>query len=295
MSGEPAIETHELRKRYGGKEALRGLTLKVPAGSICGFLGRNGAGKTTTLKTLIGLTKPGSGSGRVFGMQIDREQDSIRIRQRTGFVTEDKLFPQSLTVGELLDFTRPFYPNWSTDLEQRYLRSFELPLRATAGRLSKGARCGLALVLAIARGADLLLLDEPTEGLDPVMKEKALQAIVALTADQGATIFFSSHQVEEVEQIADHICMIEEGRVLVNDSLDELRASYRRVHLVFDGEAPEDGFAGARKDGRTLSLLVAGNPDQVVERARSLRARSIDFAPVTLKEIFLDRAKGVSI
>jgi ABC-2 type transport system ATP-binding protein len=137
---------------------LRDLTLTVPAGSICGFLGRNGAGKTTTLKTLIGLTKPGSGSGQIFGMQIDREQDSIRIRRRTGFAAEDKLFPQSVTVGELFNFTRAFYPNWRTDLEQRYLRTFELQVSATAGRLSKGARCGLALLLKCQAGSSISLL-----------------------------------------------------------------------------------------------------------------------------------------
>jgi ABC-2 type transport system ATP-binding protein len=295
MTSEPAIETRELVKRYGQAEAVRGLTLQVPRGSLCGFLGRNGAGKTTTLKMLMGMTRPCGGEGRVLGFQITDPADSVRIRQRTGFVSEDKLFASSSTVGELIRFTRALYPGWRPDLEQRYLNAFGLSPAASAGRLSKGMRCRLALLLAIARGADLLLLDEPTEGLDPAMIEEALQALVSLAAEGGTTILFSSHQLAHVEQIADHVCLIEQGRVVVNASLDELKESYRRVHLVFDGEAPREGFEGAQRDGRTLSLLVNGRADEVVARARVLKVRSVDVRPVTLKEIFLETSKGAPL
>ena len=292
MASELAIETRELRKVYGGKDAVSGLTLAVPRGSICGFLGRNGAGKTTTLKMLMGMTKVSSGEGRALGRRITDASESLEIRRRTGFVSEDKRFPWSITVGELLRFTRAFYPRWRPDLEERYLRAFPLPLQASAGRLSKGQRSRLALLLALARGADLLLLDEPTEGLDPSTVEETLQALVSLVAEEGATVFFSSHQLASVEQIADHVCIIDQGRALVNDSLDELKATYRRVHLVFEGEPPVDGFEGARRDGRTLSLLVTRNVDEIVARAKARSARSIDVRPVTLKDIFLESTKG---
>ncbi len=295
MPDEPAIETCELRKRYGAKEAVSGLTLSVPRGSICGFLGRNGAGKTTTLKMLIGMVKPSAGTGRVLGLRISDSYESVRIRQRTGFVSEDKLFPWSITAGELLRFTRTFYPAWRSDLEERYLRTFQLPLKTSAGRLSKGMRCRLALLLALPRGADLLLLDEPTEGLDPAMTEEALQALVSFAAEHGTTIFFSTHQLANVEQIADRICIIEQGRVVVNDSLDELKENYRRVHLVFDREAPADAFEGARRDGRTLSLLVSSQVDEVIARAKAMDVRMVDVQPVTLKEIFLESSKGAQI
>jgi ABC-2 type transport system ATP-binding protein len=288
-----AIETRELEKRYGGTEAVTGLSLAVPRGSICGLLGRNGAGKTTTLKMLIGMAKPSGGEGRVLGRAITDPRESAQIRGQTGFVGEDKRFPPLMTVAELLRFTRAFYPGWRHDLEARYLRAFQLPVGAWAGSLSKGQRCRLALLLALARGADLLLLDEPTEGLDPATIEEALQALVSLAAERGTTIFFSSHQLANVEQIADRICIIQEGRLVVEDSLDELKASYRRVHLVFEGEAPADGFAGARRDGRTLSLLVSRRLDEVIARARSMHVRSVDVQPVTLKEIFLDSSRGV--
>jgi ABC-2 type transport system ATP-binding protein len=292
MSSEPAIETRELRKRFGAKDAVSGLTLAVPRGSICGFLGKNGAGKTTTLKMLMGMTQVTSGEGRALGLRIGDPRESTEIRRRTGFVSEDKLFPWSITVGELLRFTRAFYPRWSPDLAERYRHTFELPLGASAGRLSKGMRSRLALLLALARGAELLLLDEPTEGLDPSLVEETLQAIVSLVAEQGTTVFFSSHQLASVEQIADHVCIIEQGRAVVSDSLDELLASHRRVQLVFEGEPPAYGFEKARRDGRTLSLLARGNVDEIIARAKGMHARSIDVHPVTLKDIYLESSKG---
>ena len=294
MSSDLAIETHELRKRFGAKDAVSGLTLAVPRGSICGFLGSNGAGKTTTLKMLMGMTKVSGGEGRALGLQIADARQSTEIRRRTGFVSEDKRFPWSITVGELLRFTRAFYPGWRPDLAERYLNAFQLPPRASAGRLSKGMRSRLALLLALARGAELLLLDEPTEGLDPSMIEEALQALVSLVAEQGTTVFFSSHQLANVEQIADHVCIIDKGRAVVSDSLDELKARYRRVRLVFEGDPPPGGFEGARRDGRTLSLLASRNVDEIVARAKAMKARSVDVQPVTLKDIFLECSKGAS-
>jgi ABC-type multidrug transport system ATPase subunit len=294
MPTEPAIETRELRKRFGTKDALSGLTLSVPRGSICGFLGRNGAGKTTTLKLLLGMAKASGGEGRVMGLRIGDARESTEIRRRTGYVAEDKLFPWSITVGELLHFTRAFYPRWRPDVAERYLQTFQLPLRASAGRLSQGMRSRLALLLALARGAELLLLDEPTEALDPSMAEATLQALVSLVAEEGTTVFFSSHQLANVEQIADHVCIIDEGRTVVSGSLDELKASYRRVHLVFDGDPPADGFEGARRAGRTLSLLARTNVDAVVARAQAANARAIDVQAVTLKDIFLESSKGSS-
>jgi len=295
MSSEPAIETRDLVKRYGRAEALRGLSLRVPRGSLCGLVGRNGAGKTTTLKLLMGMTRPTSGEGRVLGHPISEPEESVRIRQRTGFVSDDKRFAWSSTVGDLIRFTRALYPGWRLDLEQRYLAAFGLAPEASAGRLSKGMRCRLALLLAIARGAELLLLDEPTEGLDPATIEETLQALVSLAAQGATTILFSSHQLAHVEQIADRICVIDEGRVLVNDSLDDLKAAYRRVYLVFEGEAPKDAFAGARQEGRTLSLLVNGSTDEVVARARALQVRTVDVRPVTLKEILFETSKGAPL
>lgn len=236
------IETAELRKNYGFMEALRGLNLRVPAGSIYGFLGRNGAGKTTTLKILLGMTRPTSGHARVFGLDAASPDASVAIRRRAGFVSEEKDLFDSMTVEEIVRFTAAFYPRWRTDLEQRYLRKFDLPAPRKVKDLSRGMRTKLALLLAFSRGADLLILDEPTSGLDATTIEEVLQAIVAHVAGEEMTVFFSSHQIAEVDQIADRVTIIDGGRTVVEGAIEDLRENYRRIHLVFDGEAPKSFF-----------------------------------------------------
>jgi ABC-2 type transport system ATP-binding protein len=209
------IETADLRKHYGPMEALRGLSLQVPTGSIYGFLGRNGAGKTTTIKVLLGMARPTSGGALVFGLPADAPHASVDIRRRTGFVSEDKDLYDYMTVEGIIRFTAAFYPRWRGDLEQRYLRTFELPLGRKVKALSRGMRTKLTLLLALCRGSELLILDEPTSGLDPAMTEEVLQALVAHVASEEMTVFFSSHQIAEVDQIADRVTIIHRGQAVV--------------------------------------------------------------------------------
>jgi ABC-2 type transport system ATP-binding protein len=289
-----AIETIELRKRYHeGSEAVRGLNLRVPAGSICGFLGRNGAGKTTTIKMLLGMTRPTSGEGRVFGLRIDDARSSVAIRQRIGFVSDDKDLYDSMPAGDLIRFTARFFPQWRADLEAEYLRRFEIPLQARVKTLSRGGRSKLALLLALCRGADLLMLDEPVSGLDPAATEHVLQALVAHVASAETTVFFSSHRIAEVDQIADHLAIIDAGRIVVSGPLDDLREGYRRVRFVFAGNAPAASFRApgvqrVTRSGRVMTVLASGGVDAVVDEARALNPVSFDVAPITLKEIFLE-------
>jgi ABC-2 type transport system ATP-binding protein len=293
MSSQNVIETVELTKRFDGVEAIRGLNLNVPAGSIFGFLGRNGAGKTSTIKVLLGMVHPTSGAARVFGLASDAQATSVEIRRRSGFVSDEKDLYDFLTVEEMVRFTASFYPKWSKQLEQRYLRKFDLPLDRKVKVLSRGMRTKLALLLALCRGAELLVLDEPTSGLDPAMSEEVLQALVSHVATEAMTVFFSSHQLAEVDQIADHVTIIDRGRAVVSGSLDELREQYRRVELVFDGDAPDARFRSpgvqrTRKKGRVLTVLSSAGADAVVAEARALNPVSVDVVPVTLKEIFLE-------
>ena len=293
MADASIIETTELRKAYDGVEALRGLSLQVPAGAIFGFLGRNGAGKTTTIKVLLGMSRPTSGQARVFGLPADAPEASVDIRRRTGFVSEDKGLYDYMTVDEMIRVTAPFFPRWRADLQQRYLRTFELPPDRKVKALSRGMRTKLALLLVLCRGADLLVLDEPTSGLDPAMTEEVLQALVAHVAGERMTVFFSSHQIAEVDQIADHIAIVDRGRVVVSGELDDLREHYRRIRLVFDGEAPHTplrapGVVRVRRDGRVLTVLSSAGADPIVEEVRALNPVSVDVVPVTLKEIFLE-------
>jgi ABC-2 type transport system ATP-binding protein len=294
MVADPlVIETVDLRKDYGAVEALRGLTLEVPKGSIYGFLGRNGAGKTTTIKVLLGMARATGGQARVFGVAAGAEAGSVEIRRRTGFVSDDKELFTSFTVAEMIRFTAGFFPRWRADLEQRYLRSFELPPDRKVKALSRGTRTKLALLLALCRGAELLILDEPTSGLDPAMTEEVLQALVTHVGREEMTVFFSSHQIAEVDQIADRIAIIDRGRTVVTGALDDLRERYRRIQFVFDTDAPEPAFHSPgitriRRRGRVLTVLASEGADAIVAEARAWKPVSVDVGPVTLKEIFLE-------
>jgi ABC-2 type transport system ATP-binding protein len=297
MADALMIEAIDLQKTYGDTAALRGLNLQVPGGSIFGFLGRNGAGKTTTIKTLLGMTRPTAGSVRVFGLPADSPQSSVEIRRRTGFVSEEKDLYQAMTVDDIIGFTRPFYPRWRRDLEQQYLRTFELPPDRKVKALSRGTRTKLALLLALCRGAELLILDEPTSGLDPAVTEEVLQALVRHVAREEMTIFFSSHQISEVDQIADRIAIVDRGRTVVHGVLEDLRESYRRIQLVFSGDAPEAAFRApgvlrARRERRVVTVFCESGADLIVDEARALNPVSVDVAPVTLKEIFLEAVAG---
>jgi ABC-2 type transport system ATP-binding protein len=288
-----AIETVDLRKTYGAVEALRGVNLRVPAGSIYGFLGRNGAGKTTTIKVLLGMAHPSSGRARVFGLAADGRETSLEIRRRTGFVSDDKDLYGYMTVDEIVRFTASFYPRWRTELEARYLRAFELPRERKVKALSRGMRTKLALLLALCRGAELLILDEPTSALDPVTTETVLQTLVTHVAGEGMTVFFSSHQIADVDQIADHVAIIDRGRVAVAAGLDDLRESFRRIQLVFDGDPPEmtfraPGVERVHRNGRVLTVLSSAGVDRILDEAHAFNPRSVDVVPVTLKEIFLE-------
>jgi len=291
------IEVNGLRKSFGSQRALDGLDLRVPAGSIFGFLGRNGAGKTTTIKTLMGLLRSDSGTAQVFGIPVADADRSIEIRRRIGFVTEDKELYPYMTVEQIIRFTRPFFPKWRDDLERRYLEMFELPPKCKIPALSKGMRSKLMLLLAISRGAELLILDEPTDGLDPAATEDVLRELVAIAAREETTMFFSSHQLSEVELIADHIGIIDKGKMIVAGSLDDMKAQYQRLTVVFTNSvrAPArwaDGVESVRQEGRMLSILASHNIDAIVEQAQSLPGTAVERYPVTLKEIFLEHVRS---
>jgi ABC-2 type transport system ATP-binding protein len=291
------IETNQLTKSFKDQPALRGLDLRVPMGSIFGFLGRNGAGKTTTIKTLMGLLRPDSGSASVFGIPVRDESRSIGIRGRIGFVTEDKELYPYMTVEQIIRFTRSFFPKWRDDLERRYLKMFDLPPGKKIPHLSKGMRSKLMLLLAIARGADLLILDEPTDGLDPAATEDVLRELVAVAASEGTTMFFSSHQLAEVETIADNIGIIDQGKLIVAGSLDDMKAQYQRITVVFRDlvQTPArwvEGVESVREDGRMVSILASHNVEAIIRQAQSIPGAAVERFPVTLKEIFLEHVRS---
>lgn len=292
---DAAIEVIGLVKSYKSQRAVDGLSFTVPRGSICGFLGRNGAGKTTTIKTMLGMLKPDAGTASVLGMNALDPDASVLVRQQTGFVSEIKEFYPYMNVGQTIDFTKPFYPTWDRALEKEFMDRFSLSPKQKVTKLSKGMRTQLAILLAVARNTDLLIMDEPTDGLDPFLVEETLRLLVGHAARRGTTIFFSSHQLDEVEQIADRVIIIDRGKVKVEGSLDDLRSNYRRVRMVFQQGTPAEMAelvgAASNTTGRTVSILARDNVDHLVDRARSHHATDIEVQAVGLKEIFLEVVK----
>ena len=293
---EFVIEIAALQKSFKGNLAVDGLDLRVPAGSIFGFLGKNGAGKTTTMKLLLGLIRPSSGVVRVFGWDASDPAASIQIRSRVGFVTEDKELYPYMTVEQIIRFTRSLFPKWSIELERHYLEVFELPLKRKIPALSKGMRSKLMLLLAACRSAELLILDEPTEGLDPAATEDLLRELVTISITQGTTIFFSSHQLAEVDQIADHVAIIDRGRTVLEGALDDLKVRYERLQVVFEADSAVpvrwvDGAESVRREGRMVSILASRNVEAILEQARSIPGASVERLPVTLKDIFLEHVR----
>lgn len=286
------IETQVLTKRFGSLEAVRGLNLRVAEGRVTAFLGRNGAGKSTAVKMLLGMIHPTSGTGTVLGRRIDDPKESREMRRRVAYVSEDKHTYGYLTVGEMIRFTRAFYSDWDQNAEQQLLRQYQLPTERKVRALSKGMRTKLALLLGLARHPALLILDEPSEGLDPVSVEELLQALVA-AAGRGTAVFFSSHQIAEVERIANQVCIIDHGHLVIDLPLDRMRQDYRRVTLGFATQPPQmnlciEGVERQRTDGRQMIVLVSRNSEVVAKRAKTLGAVSVDVAPISLREVFLE-------
>lgn len=296
MTNLPLIHTYDLKKSYGSVEAVRGLSLAVAPGRITGFLGRNGAGKSTTIKMLLGMIRPTSGDGTVLGRRILDSRESIELRRRVAYVSEDKRLYDYMTVEQMIRFTSALFSDWRADLASELMYEYELPARRKIKKLSKGMRTKLALLVALARRAELLILDEPSEGLDPVGIEQLLRALVARSGD-GAAVFFSSHQIAEVERIADDVCILDKGRLMVDASLDDIRESYRRIDLSFaslpaEREFQIPGVESIETRGHQMSVFASGNTEGIVERARDFHANSIEVAPVSLREVFLNTVRG---
>ena len=291
MACESVIETHGLTRHYGNVEAVRDLSLSVQRRHITGFLGRNGAGKSTTIKMLLGMICPTAGTGRVLGYDIADPTQSLEIRRRIAYVGEDKGLYGYMTVADLIRFTRSFYPDWQPQIEARLLKEYQLPPGRKVRAISKGMRTKLALLLALARRPELIILDEPSEGLDPVSIEELLLTLQEVR-DAGTSIFFSSHQLSEVERVADRVLMIDRGQLVMNTLLSDLLNNYHNINVEFAGQNPIPAFdlAGVeriRVKGRQAWVLASSNVEGIVAHARSLNA-IVQVTPVNLRDVFLD-------
>src|SRR5580698_776899 len=283
---ELVVETHALTKRYGSLAAVDALEMRVERGSIYGFLGRNGAGKTTTLRMLAGLQQATSGSATVLGLEAKRNQ--LDILRRTGFVIDTTLIP-SMTGKDLVRFNRGFFPQWQNTLVKRYADALEIPMDRKFKKLSQGSKTKLCLLLALAQNPELLVLDEPTAGLDPVVTDQLLRVMVEDFANDGRTILMSSHHLSEVEKIADWVGIIDRGKLLLEARLDDIRANYRRVRAVGE-RLPQGGpevLTASFTEG-VADYVLSADAEGFAATLRTNGATILDVSPMNLSEIFLE-------
>ena len=240
-----AIRLTDLCVRYGRVRALDGLSLAVARGEIYGFLGRNGAGKTTTLRVLMGIVAADNGAIELFGQPM--KHVSVETKRSIGYVSQEQNYYPWMTAAQLGRFVGAFYPTWDQDEYARLLRVLDVPPDRRSGQLSGGTRTKLGLALALAPRPPLLLLDEPTAGLDPVARREFNDTVASMAAERGTTVFLSSHLVDEVEDIATRVGIVQAGRTSIEGRVDELRERVRRVRAPAPLELPP-GFARVRGD-----------------------------------------------
>ena len=228
---EPVINVSALTRRFGATTALASVSVSMPRGAVYGLVGANGAGKTTLIKHILGLLRPDSGSVRVFG--LDPVADPVAVLSRIGYLSEENDLPGWMRVDELMRYSRAFYPAWDDEYAENLRQTFALDPTAKIKTLSKGQKARAGLLIALAYRPELLVLDEPSSGLDPIVRRDILGAVIRTIADEGRTVLFSSHLLEEVEQVADHVTMIHQGTIVLSAPLDDIRASHR-----VDGRVP---------------------------------------------------------
>jgi len=285
------IEINQLVRRYGRTDAVNGLDLRVEPGRCYGFFGRNGAGKTTTIKCLLNLLRPTGGEVKVFGM--NPANNEVAVKSRLAYVPDYVAFYPWMTVRDTLDYFASFRASWNRDTERALIDQFRLDPAQKTSHLSKGQRTQVALVAAVCPEPDLLVLDEPTAGLDPIVRREFIQTVIGAyqDADPGRrTVFVSTHLISEFEGLIDEFTIIEHGRNVLTMSADAARERYQKIHARFAIEPDGIELGGARvirQRGREIELVINGNADDVMNRLRARALESITTEALSLEEIFV--------
>lgn len=287
-----AVETWSLSKDFGGARVLHEISLAVPRGSVFALLGPNGSGKSTLLKLIIGLQSPSAGGGLCLGLDLLTRGEEIR--EKVGFLSEEPRFYGYMTVRQLLRFTGGFYPRWDRELVAHCLEQFALPPQAKVHELSQGMKNQLGLILALAPRPELLILDEPTTGFDPVKRRLFFSMIMQEVAAHGVTVLMTSHHFDEVERFADHVALLRGGRLAHTGSMEALRGGTREIRAVFQKDPPPElfeqpGISRVESDGkgRAYRIFVTANLEEIWQACASLPHYALESIGSGLEEIFL--------
>ena len=291
------ISTHALTKRFRRHEALTEVTLDVPEGAVYALLGPNGAGKTTTLQILMNLQRPSAGSAEVLG--VDSRRLGARDRERIGYVSENQKLPEWMTLEQLIDFCRPFYPSWDAALADRLVRMLDLPRGRKLRDFSRGMKMKAALVVSLAYRPPLLVLDEPFSGLDPVVRDQMVEALVEIAAQDGTTTLVSSHDIAEIENVADHAGFLNDGRLTLSESLDSLSGRFREVEAVLPGGAEPPvstpgSWLGVARRGAVLRFVETryqAGASEASWTAALPNGTAVEASPMSLRQIFVALAR----
>ncbi len=293
MSGI-AIATEGLTHRFGKLTAVDDLHLEAPAGAVCGFLGRNGAGKTTTIQILMNLLRPTAGAVEVLG--LNPAADSLALRRQVGYVAENRVMYGWMKVRELVWFTGQFYETWNQARVDGLISRFGLDPEQKVKHLSRGMNAQLALALALGHEPRLLILDEPASGLDVVVRRDFLESIIGLIQEEGRTVFLSSHLVHEVERVADRVAIIDNGRLVADGAVDEVKESVKRVVARMPDGAVElsdiEGLRQVQGEGSRRLLTVVGYGEAQAARIQAQGGHIEDVMDVGLEEAFVAHVRS---
>jgi len=291
---EDIIRIENLTRRFGKTIALNKVSINMSKGIVLGLVGENGAGKTTLIKHLLGLLRAREGKVQVFGK--DPVADPEYVLARLGYLSEHREdLPGWMRVKELFRYTRAFYPKWDNQYSQQLCETFGLDPDQRIKTLSKGQKAQVGLINALAHRPKLLLLDEPSSGLDPVVRHDILATVIRSVVDEGRSVFFSSHLLDEIELVADRVVIMHKGGIFVDSPLAEIQNSYCILELSFefDLEAPPQlpGLIWSRNLGKQWSVLCKADVNVVKQKAAELGARSVKAKRPTLNEIFVSLVK----
>jgi ABC-2 type transport system ATP-binding protein len=298
QTSNPIIETRGLTRRFRSQDAVRSLDLEIEKGRVCAFLGPNGAGKTTTIKMLMGILRPSGGESKIFGTPSGKLGRSEF--EKIGYVSENQDMPEWMTVAQLMDFCRPLYPTWDESFCTSLLDQFDLPRDQRLKNLSRGMRMKAALISSLAYRPELLVLDEPFSGLDPLVREEFIAGMLELTEQEHWTILVSSHDIDEVERLADSVAIINQGSLALSETVDSLQARFRKVEVTTASTEPgmpssaPSHWLHPRSAGRSIQFVDSkfeGAASEPEVRKLVSEVTSIQTHGMSLREIYLAMAR----